>query len=76
MCVRARACVRACVHVAARHALDRHYREGLDCELVDRVDEAGEGLGPAHAREGAEGRKALAEAEADLEDRRGLAGYE
>ena len=40
----------------------------LDGELVDGRDEVGEDFGPEHAREAAQRREALHEADDDLED--------
>ena len=44
----------------------------LDGELVDGHDEVGEDFGPEHAREAAQRREALHEADDDLEDGRDL----
>ena len=44
----------------------------LDGELVDGRDEVGEDFGPEHAREAAQRREALHEADDDLEDGRDL----
>jgi hypothetical protein len=46
----------------------------LDGELVDGRDEVGEDFGPEHAREAAQRREALHQADDDLEDGRDLPG--
>ena len=46
----------------------------LDSELVDRRDEVCEDFGPEHAREAAQGREALHEADNNLKDGRDLPG--
>ena len=51
----------------ADEALGRHDRKGLNEDIVQGLDQRDEATRPADLREGAEGREALHEAEADLE---------
>ena len=56
----------------ADEALGRHDRKGLNEDIVQGLDQRDEATRPADLREGAEGREALHEAEADLEYGRDL----
>ena len=51
----------------ADEALGRHDRKGLNEDIVQGLDQRDEAPRPVDLREGAEGREALHEAEADLE---------
>ena len=51
----------------ADEALGRHDRKGLNEDIVQGLDQRDEATRPADLREGAKGREALHEAEADLE---------
>ena len=51
----------------ADEALGRHDRKRLNEDIVQGLDQRDEATRPADLREGAEGREALHEAEADLE---------